>query len=94
MNFKVNANSMVKVKLTDLGIAILKNQHDYLNKSIEERGGIGFGEFELKTDTDGYYHDQLWNLMNTFGHLMTLGHDVPFELDIIITEGKPINEQK
>ncbi len=91
MDFKVNANMGVKVKLTDFGISILKEQHEKLNEFIKERGGDGLGDFELRLDEDGYYSTQLWTLMNKFGHVMTMGHnEVPFHLNIIIENGEPV----
>jgi hypothetical protein len=91
MDFKVNVNIAVKVKLTDFGISILKDRHDELNESIKSRGGQGFGEFELKLDEDGYYKTQLWTLMNIFGDAMTMAaNEIPFELNMIITNGEPI----
>jgi hypothetical protein len=92
MDFKLNVNEYVKVKLNDLGISILKERHDELNKRIHANGGKGFGEFELKVDEEGYTKFPLWDLMNTFGHAMVIGFDVPFETDIIVTKGEPISE--
>lgn len=84
MNIKVNANQFVKVKLNELGISILKEQHDDLNRRIHERGGKGLGEFELRLDSDGYYRTQLWILMWKFGDSMKAGIQQPFDMDIII----------
>jgi methyl coenzyme M reductase gamma subunit len=92
MNFKVNANMSVKVKLTDFGISILKKQHEELNTHIKARGGKGFGEFELRLDEDGYYSTQIWMLMSKFGHVMSMTNEIPFYLDIIIQNGEPITE--
>ena len=89
MDFKVNANQNVKVKLTELGVQVLREKHQELHELIKERNGKGLKPFELTTDSEGYYVTQLWALMNTFGHVMTMGHDVPFDLDVIITNGKP-----
>ena len=90
MNFKVNVNSKVKVKLTNYGISILKKQHDDLNRSIKESGAKGLGEFELFLDKDGYYCTSLWLLMNKFGHAMYMGNDNPFDMNIIIEDGEVI----
>lgn len=92
MDFKLNINEYVKVKINDLGISILKARHDELNKMIHANGGKGLGEFELKVDEDGYAKFPLWDLMNTFGHVMGMGFEVPFETDIIITKGRSISE--
>lgn len=92
MDFKVNSNDFVKVKLKESGIAILKEKRDELNKMIHANGGKGLGEYKLKVDEEGYSKFQLWELMNTFGHLMGLGLETPFETDIIVTKGKLITE--
>lgn len=81
---RINVNDSVKVKLTDLGIAILRERRKELNQMIHANGGRGLGEFEPKTDEEGYSTFQLWDLMNTFGYWMTMGFDIPFETDIII----------
>lgn len=93
MDFKVNANMYVKVKLKEFGVSILKEQHEELNRRIEESGGKGFGEFELKVDKDGYYKMPLWSLMNTFGNVMVMGKEIPFDMDIIITNGEPVTHK-
>lgn len=85
MDFKFNINDYVKVKLNDLGISILKAKRDELNKTIHANGGKVFGEFELKVDEEGYVKFPLWELMNTFGDVMVMGLEVPFETDIIVT---------
>ena len=92
MDFKVNINDYVKVKLNDLGISILKAKRDELNKMIRANGGKDFGELELKVDEEGYAKFPLWELMNTFGDVMVMGLEVPFETDIVVTKGKPVTE--
>lgn len=56
MNFKVNLNMGVRVRLTNYGISILKARHDKLNKKLMDECGVSVGEFTLKLDDDGYYH--------------------------------------
>jgi len=92
VDFKINCNSHVKVKLTDFGISVLQEQHEELDKHIKERGGKGLGDFVLNIDSDGYYQTQLWILMSKFGHVMHMGFEIPFYLDIILTNGEPIIE--
>jgi hypothetical protein len=90
MDFKVNVNEQVKVKLTGLGLSIITNRRRELNQMIESRGGKGLGEFQLKTDDEGYTTFQLWDLMQTFGSVLTMGFEIPFETDIIIKNGKQL----
>ena len=92
MDFKVNANQTVKVKLTDLGVQILRQKHNELHEAIKKRNGKGLSPFKLYLNDDGYYETQLWSLMNDFGHVMTMGYEVPFHLDMIITNGELIAE--
>jgi hypothetical protein len=94
MDFKVNFNEQVKVKLTDFGISILKERRNELNKQIEKRGGKGFGEYEVRKDKDGYTNFQLWDLMNTFGNNMTLASKMCFDADIIITNGETMSDKQ
>jgi hypothetical protein len=86
MDTKFNINNFVKVKLTQKGIDILKRNHDDLNKRCN---GV-LDEFELKLDEDGYYKDQLWSIMQSFGEHMYLGVCEPFETEIICCNGEQI----
>lgn len=90
VDFKVNLNQEVKVKLTEYGTLILKEQHDELNEWIKLRGGNALGEFELRLDEDGYYSTQIWMLMSKFGHAMRMGSKNPFNLEVIIKNGEPL----
>lgn len=82
---------MVKVKLTDFGILILKRRHEELSKSIKIFNGKALGDFVLNLDENGYYRTQLWILMDKFGSVMSMAHEMPFYTDIIIEDGEPIN---
>lgn len=93
MDFQFNLNHYVKVKLTDFGIQILKQRRDDINAMIKERGGKGFGEYEHIFDAEGYTQFQAWDLMNTFGSYMSLGCKLPFELDVIFVDGKPLQKE-
>lgn len=81
--FKFNMNNSVKVQLNDIGRAELKRQHDELYNDI----GIDKEYIERSADSDGYSSFQMHDLMNTFGHMMVMGHQTPFEtLSIKIAE--------
>jgi hypothetical protein len=90
LDFKVNINEHVKVKLTDFGVSILKEQHDELNRHILSSGGKGLDEFTLRLDEDGYYTTQMWMLMSRFGHVASATSKAPFDTEIIVTRGEPI----
>lgn len=87
-----NLNEIVKVKLTDHGHEILKQQHDELNVMIHARGGKGFGEYQPKVDADGYTTFQLWSLMETFGPYIGMCKDEPFNINIkfVVNESKSV----
>jgi len=78
---EININDNVYVKLTDLGRKELERQKEALRKQIPALEGLSF---EREEDEEGWSKWQLWDLMNTFGHLLTLGRDVPFETTIRI----------
>lgn len=94
MDFKVNANQIVKVKLTNFGIQILHERHQELQEEIKSLNGKGLDPFVLITDEEGYYVTQLWMLMNIFGHVMTMAHEIPFSLDIIITNRESVAQSE
>lgn len=81
INFTINLNDEVKIKLKDQGIEILKQEHERINQLLKRKD-----KFELKLDEDGYYKEQLWRIMQVFGKYIALGADVPFETDIIVFE--------
>lgn len=91
MDFQFNANKMVKVKLTEYGIQILKDRRTELNERIKERGGQGLDEYVLKTDEEGYYRTQLWILMSEFGEHIQAGSQNPFDLNMVFEKGYPRN---
>ena len=85
MDIKINLNMIVKVRLTDFGIYILKKQHEELNETIKKNGGAGFRMFQLDIDESGYYQTQLFTLIQKFGHVMSNSNEMPFYSDIIVT---------
>ena len=83
---KFNINDYVKVKLTEFGMDILRKQHKELKIFWP-----GLPDFEPpKEDKDGWSEHQLWTLMSHFGHTLSNGGEVPFELEIEI----PVKEDK
>lgn len=92
-DFKFNANHYVKVKLTEKGEEVLKKKHDDLVTQIKERGGENFiGDFELRTDAEGYYKAQLWSIMEDFGQEMSVTSANCFSLDMIFVDGEAIED--
>lgn len=80
---KFNMNNTVKVKLTDKGKDIYYHQHDDLNK---QSGGIFIKPKYPEIGEDGYFKEQLWHLMQTFGDHVGMGFDQPFSTDILIDD--------
>lgn len=68
---KFNVNNYVKVKLTERGKAIMKKE-----------GVLR----EYKADKDGFSKWQLWELMRVFGNYLFNGCEIPFEMEIEISE--------
>lgn len=84
---KFNVNCSVKVKLTELGEAILEERYDKLDEFIKSRNGKGLEyPFLVLKDKNGYTKFQLWDLMETFGPYVGLGRELPFETEIEIPE--------
>jgi DNA-binding MarR family transcriptional regulator len=73
---KFNVNNCVRVRLTDKGREILRQNHDALWKGRREYTPT------VTEDEDGWSKWQLWALMQEFGPHMWLGGVVPFETEI------------
>ncbi|MDQ0492754.1 hypothetical protein [Paenibacillus brasilensis] len=89
-DFKINFNEYVKVKLTETGLKILREQCNELNSYIGQRGGSKVFGIHNKTDDEGYTRFQIWDLINTFGTHLTMGLPEPFESTMIFLNGEAI----
>lgn len=79
----INLNEMVRVKLNRSGIEILQQECDKMNEM--------FGKtYFPKVDENGYYENQLWEIMNKFGHLCYLGNNNPPFMSINVLEYKEV----
>lgn len=67
---KLKLNAVIKVKLNESGIAILRDEHNYYKSKIASPSvAEKFGDFiEPETDEDGYSEMKLWQFMHTFGN--------------------------
>lgn len=90
MDIKFNINQYAKVKLTHEGALILEERHNELYEHIKEITGKPVPPFELRLDADGYYANQLWSIMETFGSHIYNGCEMPFDGDILLLDGEPI----
>lgn len=78
MRLTFNVNDNVRVRLTDVGRAALRKNHDELFADW-----IKPPEFVLrKEDERGWSEWHLWDLMHEFGRHMYNGCQVPFETEI------------
>lgn len=89
MHFKFNFNQLVKVRLKQEGIDILRQQHDEFRSKYK---GLKLSPFTIDIDDEGYTSFQMWDLMQRFGEYMTLGFDTPFHLDVIMCDGELIEK--
>jgi len=76
-----NIKGYIKVKLTDYGREILKENHEELMAMLPKKAQR---PFEIKEDKDGWYRDQAWSLLEKFGTHINLEMNLPFETEIDI----------
>lgn len=76
-----NGNLSARVKLTDVGLAAYAEKTRELNTRIPPARAY---PLVPTLDEDGYFRAPLWVLMADFGHLFILGHNPPFEMDILL----------
>lgn len=74
----------VKVKLKEDGIHLLKKRREEFNQYMEADGAFGLGEYEVKTDQQGYTTFQLGEFLNKFGHVFQRSNRNFFEEEIIL----------
>jgi repressor LexA len=75
----INLNDVVRVKLNQRGLDILKAKHEELAKFVRERKGKFHDWSPPRTDSEGWSEHQLWCLMQDFGPHIRLGGEAPFE---------------
>jgi len=84
--YRVNINDYIKVKLTDHGINLLKQQC----KEFYEMYGVGTVDYEPIVDDQGYAVFQMHDLMDKLGPYIGVCKPLPFETEIIVTKAEPI----
>ena len=70
-----NINHYVRVKLSNEGLRILREQHEDLKAAFPKLDDF----VEPVVDEEGYSKFQMWSLMRTFGEAMSACKLVPFE---------------
>lgn len=93
MDFRVNFNDGVKVKLTEYGEQILKNRHEELNLHYLKRGVKDIGPYVSRADSEGYTSFQIWELMQKFGPYMSIAKPEPFKGEMIFLNGEVATEE-
>ncbi|OMD20672.1 hypothetical protein BJP48_30930 [Paenibacillus odorifer] len=93
MDFSMNFNQSVKVKLTDFGEQILRNRHEEWNLHYLERGAKDIGPYVSKADSEGYTSFQIWELIQKFGPYMSLAKPESFKGEMIFLKGEPEREE-
>jgi hypothetical protein len=79
-----NINDLVKVRLTETGRRIHREEHDRLIEAIVGRGGKGPEYSPPREDDEGFCSFQLWSLMKMFGDHLSMSNDRPFDTTIRI----------
>ncbi len=84
-----NVNDSVWVRLTDAGKLIHRREHDEMRKRVPS-----IGRYQPpKSHPGGYSKFQLWELMQIFGPHISIGSEVPFGTEILLTEPLPAKDQ-
>ncbi len=83
---QVNLNDFARVKLTEHGEQIIQERKKEIDKLIVSNGGTPSDYDPLGLDKDGYYRDQLWSLIETFGGHIGLGLETPFKGNDMVIE--------
>lgn len=91
MEMKMDLNSLVKVKLTDYGVTVLKARYEKY-KLWCYKNGVKFDEFDLELDEDGYYTKTMWRLMEVFGEHLHPKEKTVFESELIVLDATPVSE--
>ena len=90
--YKFRLDSIIKVKLNEIGLSILRNEHNYMKSMIKSPLILNkFGDFiEPKIDEYGYIEMKLWEFMMSFGDFCFYEgtqedeRNLPFDPEILI----------
>lgn len=84
---EINLNQVAKIKLTTLGIEVLKDKHYEFQMIMSQHNPNHVTKpFLLNLDDEGWYRDQLWCIMRDFGNYVNIGTIQPFDATIIVEE--------
>ena len=77
---KFNMNDKVKVKLTEHGRKVHREEHEKLFAGQKYSHVYSPPE----EDSDGYSTWQMWQLMSSFGEWIYMGCAIPFDTNILV----------
>lgn len=80
----MHLNDIVKVELSERGLAILKEEHYNSQRVIHKDDIKSYTPFKLRIVDNKYVEFMLWELMSLFGPYMTFGELSPFVGELII----------
>lgn len=85
---KLNWNSTIKVKLTDLGKDIYYHRYDHLNEELKcINANMAIEPTYPKVDEEGYTEFMLWYFMFLYGaHIHLIFPDVVETIDFFIED--------
>lgn len=88
----MNINESVIIKLNETGMSILRNEHAKLKSALPSLHDF----VEIEPDEDGFYQKkmQLWSVMQTFGHHISIGANPPFSTEIETLESDEVSKLK
>ncbi len=84
----LNMNAKVKVKLTEYGLQVLRENHRVLYATY----GRVLPYTEPLVDAEGYCSFQFWVLFQEFGGSIRLGSEPPFETMILVDEPDEVRD--
>jgi hypothetical protein len=84
-----NINERVRVKLTDHGRKIHREDHEAFWSQQPEHVQARFPYKPPKEDAEGWSEWQMHNLMELFGSHVGVAKELPFETTIQLVEPKP-----
>lgn len=88
--YKININSSVKFKLTELGEEVLRVYDEDTKEKLKKYGIIS--KTKRKTDENGFYLMQLWKVMRIFGEGCSVAKDPPFVKCELLIEEKDVKK--
>jgi hypothetical protein len=74
-----NLNNSVKVKLNEKGLAMHRAEWDTVFAGI-----TSFTYNAPMVDSEGYSEFHMWEFMHIFGPAMTMGGELPFNMNVLI----------